>query len=85
MIDESTLKLLQCPNDGSALSLGGEELVARLNAAVDEGRLRNLGGDAVEQPLDGVLVRESGDLVYPIIDRVPVLLADEAIRVPDAV
>ncbi|MEM9351788.1 MAG: hypothetical protein AAGA92_02140 [Planctomycetota bacterium] len=84
MIDESTLKLLQCPNDGSALSVGGEDLVVSLNAAVAEGRLKNLGGEVVERPLDGVRVRESGDLAYPIFDGVPVLLADEAIRAADA-
>jgi uncharacterized protein YbaR (Trm112 family) len=35
----------------------------------------------VEKPLDGGLVREGGDVVYPIVDEIPVLLKDEAIEI----
>jgi uncharacterized protein YbaR (Trm112 family) len=33
----------------------------------------------LETPLDGGLVRADGQVLYPIIDRIPVLLVDEGI------
>ena len=78
-------QILRCPEDRSVLSLADPELVTRLNSAIRAGRLRNRRGQTVEAPLDGGLVRAAGDLLYPIVDEIPVLLQDEAIpldRVP---
>jgi uncharacterized protein YbaR (Trm112 family) len=55
------------------------DLVARLNLAVAAGRLRNQAGERIEHSIDGGLVRAAGDLVYPIVDQIPVMLCDEAI------
>jgi uncharacterized protein YbaR (Trm112 family) len=41
--------------------------------------LKNKGGEPVEAPLAGGLVREDNTLLYPIVDGIPVLLIDEAI------
>ena len=79
MIEPSVLGLLRCPQDGSPLRLAEKSTVERLNAEAAAGRLVNQAGDHVEQPIDGALVRESGDLAYPIFEGIPVLLADEAI------
>ncbi len=70
---------LRCPENRSLLSPAEPGLVARLNAAIRAGRLRNRRGRIVESPLDGGLVREARDLLYPIVDEIPVLLQDEAI------
>jgi uncharacterized protein YbaR (Trm112 family) len=76
---EDLLKVLRCPEDRSALSLADRALVDRVNSAIRAGRLRNRGGHAVGHPIDGGLVRAAGDLLYPIVDEIPVLLQDEAI------
>ena len=60
------------------------ELIARLNEAIAAGELRNQGGQPVDNPLDGGLIREDSTLLYPIVDGIPVLLVDEAIR-PDSI
>jgi len=71
--------MLRCPNDRSTLTAAEPELLARLNAAIAAKRLTNVAGQRVERPIDGGLVRAAGDLVYPIVDQIPVMLFDEAI------
>ena len=79
MIHEQTLAILRCPKNHSTLRAADAALVARLNAAIAAGRLRNQAGSPIGKALDGGLVREAGDLVYPIVDQIPVMLFDEAI------
>jgi uncharacterized protein YbaR (Trm112 family) len=79
MLDDKILAILRCPNDCSTLRPAEASLVARLNAAVRAGRLRNQAGRLLEHSIDGGLIRAGGDLLYPIVDEIPVMLFDEAI------
>lgn len=79
MIHADLLKMLQCPDDRSPLSVADEATMAKLNAAAAAKTLRNRAGDVVTRPCDGGLVRRDGVFLYPIIDGIPVLLIDEAI------
>lgn len=81
MIDKQLLELLVCPRDRLPLVEADAALVDRVNRAIAAGRARNVLGRAVETPIDGGLLREDGLLLYPIIDGIPVLLADEAIEI----
>jgi len=81
MIHDHSIAILRCPLDRSQLRLAEPKLVARLNAEIAAGRLLNRSGTQVEKLLDGALVRESGDLAYPIVDQIPVMLVDEAIAI----
>ena len=73
--------MLRCPNDRSPLHAAEPALVARLNAAIAARQLRNQAGATVERPIDGGLIRAAGDLMYPIVDQIPVMLYDEAIPI----
>jgi len=79
MIDKELLDVLVCPRDQVPLALADETLLAKVNEAIAAGRVENLGGRTVEKPLQEALVRTDKILLYPIIDEIPVLLADEAI------
>jgi uncharacterized protein YbaR (Trm112 family) len=79
MIRPELLKVLVCPENRTPLTLAGDELVARLNRAVTEGRLTNKTGRKVEKPMDAGLVRADGAVLYPIVDEIPMLLVDEGI------
>jgi len=79
MIDRETLKMLVCPKDHSPLSLADRRLTDRLNRAIAAGRIVNQAGRKVTEPISGALVRQDRAVLYPIVDDIPLLLADEAI------
>lgn len=79
MIPAELLKRMVCPETRQPLLAADEELVARLNAAIGAGRLRNHSGQPVGQRLDGALVRADRQRAYPVVDGIPQLLVDEGI------
>ena len=51
----------------------------RINQAIADRRLKNVGGQLLETSLEGGLVSSAARLLYPVLDGIPVLLVDEAI------
>jgi uncharacterized protein YbaR (Trm112 family) len=80
MISDPFLKLLVCPETQTPLALAPPELLARLQQLQQTRALYNRAGRQIEQPLEGALVRQAGDVAYPIIDNIPLLLIDEGIE-----
>ncbi len=83
MIDKELLAILVCPTDHSPLSVADDQLIARVNRAIAAGRVKNRGGRAVEQAIDGGLLRADNTLFYPNSDGIPLLLPDEAISLAE--
>lgn len=79
MIQQDLLALLQCPETKSPLRCADESLIARLNQAIADGKIKNRLGEPVETTLSGGLLPEGGTVLYLIVDDVPILLADESI------
>jgi uncharacterized protein YbaR (Trm112 family) len=79
-MDPTLIDILRCPQDRSRLRFAPAETVAKINRAIDAGAAVNLAGERLAKPLDAGLVRYAGDRLYPIIDQIPVMLADEAIE-----
>jgi uncharacterized protein YbaR (Trm112 family) len=80
VIDKQLLKILRCPQDQSRLSLAEDQLVGQINRAIDGNQLVSVAGHPLKKHIEGGLIRASGDLLYPIFDRIPVMLPDEAIE-----
>lgn len=79
MVDEELLKILVCPENKTPVRVAETDLVARINAAIGAGTLKSRGGEVVDTPIDGGLVREDGAYLYLIREDIPVMLIDEAI------
>ena len=84
MLDPDLLKLLICPESGQSLALADEQTIAALNLKIQLGKIENLGGIMLTRPLDGGLIREDRQLLYPILDGIPALLNDEAIKLEES-
>lgn len=78
-IIERTLAILRCPNDRSSLTEADRTLVSQINALIAARRLKDCSGKVIDRPIGGGLIRAAGDLLYPIVDEIPVMLYDEAI------
>ena len=81
MLRPEVLATLCCPEDRSVLTLASDSLIKEINTIIRGGRLRNRGGQIVEHRIDGGLMRTAGDMMYPIIEGIPVLVRDEAIPI----
>jgi uncharacterized protein YbaR (Trm112 family) len=81
MIADRLLDILRCPQDRTRLRQADARLVERINHAILAQSLTNVAGERLSKPLDGGLIREAGDLLYPVIDQIPVMLPDEAIEI----
>ena len=79
MVDPELLEILVCPENKTPVTLADDDLMARINAAIEAGTLKNRGGELVDAKVDGGLVREDRAYVYPIRDDIPIMLIDEAI------
>jgi uncharacterized protein YbaR (Trm112 family) len=79
VIDKDYLQMLACPDTRQPLEEASPELILSLNERVAKGLVKNKGGTQVKEPIQAGLVRKDKKALYPIVDRIPVLLVDESI------
>jgi len=79
-LDSLMLEILRCPETQQELTLVDDALLEKLNAAIAAGSLTNRGGEAINEPIDGALVRSGGDIAYPIRDEIPEMLIESGIE-----
>jgi uncharacterized protein YbaR (Trm112 family) len=78
-VEESLLRILVCPESKTALTVADKSLVDSLNRKIEQGAIKNRGGETVQDRIDGGLVRADGKYLYPIREDIPVMLIEEAI------
>jgi uncharacterized protein YbaR (Trm112 family) len=79
MVSEELVRILACPETKQPVALAPAELLEKLNAQARQGALRDIGGEAVEQPIEAGLLRQDGQVVYPIVDGIPRMLVERGI------
>jgi len=80
MVDPELLEILVCPETKQPVRVADDDLVERINLAIQSGEIRNRAGEQVKDPIDGGLVREDGVLLYPVREDIPIMLIDEALE-----
>ena len=79
MVDQDLLDILVCPENKTAVKLVDDEVLAKVNDAIQAKTLKNRAGEAIEDAVDGGLLREDGAYLYAIRDDIPIMLIDESI------
>ena len=80
MLDPEFVKILVCPDNRTPVRIASEQEITNLNQKIEEGSLQNIGGRKVYDKIDGGLIREAGDRLYPVRKNIPVMLVEEAIQ-----
>lgn len=80
MIDQSLLDILVCPETKRSLSLAGDDVLQSLNGAIDGGSVQTRGGQTLSEHVEAGLVREDGQVLYPVRDGIPIMLIQESIQ-----
>ena len=78
-VDPELVKILVCPDTKENVDLAPAELIKKINLAIKEQQIRNLDDQPVEEPLQDGLIREGGEIIYPVRDCIPVMLIGEGI------
>ena len=65
------------------MSLADSGLVERVNHLVRQGQARDQLDQPIREEIEGGLINQDGDRLYPIRDGIPTLIADEAIGLGD--
>ena len=78
-MDEKLLQILCCPETHQPLSEAGDELVDDLNKRIQAGTLVDRVDEKIIDPIDGGLIREDGNILFPIRGDIPVMLIDQGI------
>lgn len=78
-LDKELLAILCCPETKQPVSIADPLLIQRINNAVASGLLKNKGKKPVSTQLEGGLVREDQQVLYPIRENIPVMLIEEGI------
>ena len=79
-VSQELLDILVCPETKQPVAPAPADLLEKLNAEIEAGRLRNRGGDALTKPIEEGLLREDGRILYVVDDSIPVMLVEESIE-----
>ena len=82
MIDQNLLEILVCPETKQQLRVAEGGLLEKLNDSISAGSVTNRGGETVTVQMSEALIREDGDVLYPVRDDIPIMLIDESIPLP---
>ena len=78
-LDPDLLAILCYPETKQVMDLADASLIQKVNAAISKGHVRNKGNRLLIGQIEGGLMREDQKILYPIRERIPVMLIEEGI------
>jgi len=79
MLSSDLLAMLCCPETRQPLSPLDENRVGRINEVIASGKALNRAGQPVTEKIEGGLLTQDGAWLYPIREKIPILLSEEAL------
>lgn len=79
LIDPGLLQILCCPETHQPIAEADAALLSEVNERIARSTLKNRAGQILSEKLEGGLLRQDRQVLYPIRNRIPILLIDEAI------
>ena len=79
MVDPKLLDILCCPETKQDVQLVDANVIKKINKSIRDGLVKNRGGETVKETIDGGLLREDKQFLYPIRQDIPIMLIDEGI------
>lgn len=79
MINKKLLEIIVCPVNHQPLRIADQQFIDQINQAINAGRVKDRAGRPLTTPIQAGLIRQDNQVMYPIRDNIPVLLADEGI------
>jgi len=78
-ISNEILEILCCPETKEPVALIDEDMLKKINTAIEAGKAFKRNGEPVQNLIDDGLLRQDGKYCYPIREEIPIMLIDEAI------
>lgn len=78
-MEKRLLDILCCPITRVAMRPAARAEIESINRAIGAGTVLNAGAAPVTRVLRAALITVDGSRIYPVVDDIPVLLADQAI------
>ena len=79
MVDPKLLDILCCPETKQDVTPVNAAVIKKINREIKDGCVKNRGGEIVKETIDGGLLREDKQFLYPIRQDIPIMLIDEGI------
>lgn len=84
MLEPKLLEILCCPKTHQALHQAEPSLIAKINSLIETKSLRDQSGTTVQMKIEGGLVREDQQCLFPVRQGIPVLLIEQSIELPNS-
>ncbi len=76
-MNKEIFALLCCPDTKQDVSEMSKDDVKAINKAIAQKKIRNVAGKMMRDRIETALVREDGEIAYPVRKGIPVMLIDE--------
>lgn len=78
-VEGKLLEILCCPLSKTPLTILGQDMLDKLNAAIESNEALYIDNSKVKDTLQEGLITEDGKVIYAVQDDIPILLEEKGI------